>query len=145
MRRIADSLIIYDALSNEPWIQDGAAVRVAIVCFSRVLGEWRTPRLNGEVVDHINPNLTTGLDVSVAESLDEDDGASLLGIQESGPFDIPGELAREWLSLPLNPNGNAHRDLDTAVAAAYGWPANLTDEQILERLFALNQARASLQ
>ena len=55
MRRIADSLIIYDALSNKPWIQDGAAVRVAIVCFSRVLGEWRTPRLNGEVVDHINP------------------------------------------------------------------------------------------
>jgi hypothetical protein len=38
---------------------------------------------------------------------------------------------------------HAHRDLDAAVAAAYGWPADLTDEQILERLFKLNQARAS--
>lgn len=37
----------------------------------------------------------------------------------------------------------AHRDLDTAVAAAYGWPADLSDEQILERLFKLNQTRAS--
>ena len=37
---------------------------------------------------------------------------------------------------------NAHRDLDAAVAGAYGWPTDLTDEQILERLFALNQERA---
>ena len=40
---------------------------------------------------------------------------------------------------------NAHRDLDAAVAAAYGWPADLTDDQILERLFQLNQERASKQ
>jgi type II restriction/modification system DNA methylase subunit YeeA len=40
---------------------------------------------------------------------------------------------------------NAHRDLDAAVAAAYGWPADLSDEQILERLFALNQQRAAAQ
>jgi hypothetical protein len=39
----------------------------------------------------------------------------------------------------------AHRDLDAAVAAAYGWPADLSDEQILERLFALNQHRAARQ
>ena len=40
---------------------------------------------------------------------------------------------------------NAHRDLDAAVAAAYGWPADLSDDQILERLFALNQERAAKQ
>jgi hypothetical protein len=33
-----------------------------------------------------------------------------------------------------------HAKLDAAVAAAYGWPADLTDEAILERLLALNQA-----
>jgi hypothetical protein len=33
--------------------------------------------------------------------------------------------------------------LDEAVAAAYGWPANLSDDDILERLLALNHARAS--
>jgi type II restriction/modification system DNA methylase subunit YeeA len=40
---------------------------------------------------------------------------------------------------------HAHRDLDAAVAPAYGWPADLTDEQILERLFQLNQQRAAAQ
>jgi SAM-dependent methyltransferase len=35
-----------------------------------------------------------------------------------------------------------HDDLDAAVFAAYGWPADLTDEQILERLVALNAERA---
>jgi hypothetical protein len=36
-----------------------------------------------------------------------------------------------------------HDDLDRAVADAYGWPATLTDEEILERLCALNQERAA--
>ena len=37
----------------------------------------------------------------------------------------------------------AHKKLDAAVAAAYGWPDDLTDEQILERLLRLNQERAA--
>jgi hypothetical protein len=41
----------------------------------------------------------------------------------------------DWLDL-------AHKKLDAAVAAAYGWPADLSDEQILERLLALNLERA---
>jgi hypothetical protein len=32
--------------------------------------------------------------------------------------------------------------LDAAVFAAYGWPADLTDEGILEKLLALNLERA---
>ena len=35
-----------------------------------------------------------------------------------------------------------HDDLDAAVAEAYGWPVDLTDEQILQRLVALNHERA---
>jgi hypothetical protein len=41
-----------------------------------------------------------------------------------------------WLDL-------AHKKLDAAVAAAYGWPADLSDEQILEKLLALNLVRAA--
>ena len=41
-----------------------------------------------------------------------------------------------WLDM-------AHKSLDAAVAAAYGWPANLSDDEVLERLFALNQERAA--
>ena len=37
----------------------------------------------------------------------------------------------------------AHQKLAAAVAAAYGWPADLTDEQILEKLPGLNLERAA--
>ncbi|HLX62424.1 MAG TPA: DNA methyltransferase [Planctomycetota bacterium] len=40
-----------------------------------------------------------------------------------------------WLDL-------AHKKLDEAVSAAYGWPADLSDEQILEKLLSLNLERA---
>ena len=39
-----------------------------------------------------------------------------------------------WLDL-------AHRRLDAAVLAAYGWPADLGGEALLARLLALNLAR----
>ena len=38
---------------------------------------------------------------------------------------------------------NAHDRLDAAVAEAYGWPADLREGEILERLLDLNLARAS--
>jgi len=38
---------------------------------------------------------------------------------------------------------NAHRDLDTAVAAAYGWPADIGEEDALARLLDLNRERAA--
>jgi hypothetical protein len=37
----------------------------------------------------------------------------------------------------------AHKKLDAAVAAAYGWPDDLTEDDILERLLALNLERAA--
>ena len=43
-----------------------------------------------------------------------------------------------WLDL-------AHRRLDSAVFAAYGWDPDLDDEAILERLLALNVERAAAQ
>jgi type II restriction/modification system DNA methylase subunit YeeA len=41
-----------------------------------------------------------------------------------------------WLDL-------AHRRLDEAVLAAYGWPPDLSDAEILERLLALNLERSA--
>ena len=45
---------------------------------------------------------------------------------------------------------HAHRNLDRAVAAAYGWTdenagENVSDDEVLARLFALNQERAAAQ
>ena len=41
-----------------------------------------------------------------------------------------------WLDL-------AHRRLDAAVSAADGWPPDLDDESILEKLLALNLQRSA--
>lgn len=38
---------------------------------------------------------------------------------------------------------NAHRELDAAVAAAYGWPADISAEEALAQLLAINLERAS--
>ena len=38
---------------------------------------------------------------------------------------------------------HAHRDLDAAVAAAYGWPADISEEDALGRLLELNRERAA--
>ena len=40
-----------------------------------------------------------------------------------------------WLDL-------AHQKLDAAVFAAYGWPASLTDDELLAKLLELNLSRA---
>ena len=40
---------------------------------------------------------------------------------------------------------DAHRKLDEAVFAAYGWPSTLNDAELLERLLALNHERAASQ
>ena len=37
---------------------------------------------------------------------------------------------------------NAHRRLDEAVFAAYGWPPDLSDDDLLARLLELNLSRA---
>jgi hypothetical protein len=37
---------------------------------------------------------------------------------------------------------NAHRALDAAVAEAYGWKPDMSDDEILAKLLALNLERA---
>ncbi len=55
------------------------------------------------------------------------------------------ELKRRTLTNLYNARPSwlveAHRKLDAAVFAAYGWPVTLTDAELLERLLALNHER----
>ena len=64
------------------------------------------------------------------------------------PADVSAaELRRRTLTNLYNQRptwlANAHATLDAAVADAYGWPADSPDQQILERLLALNLERAA--
>ncbi|MGC1870772.1 MAG: DNA methyltransferase [Acidobacteriaceae bacterium] len=59
----------------------------------------------------------------------------------------PEELSNRTLTNLYNARPTwlveAHRTLNEAVFAAYGWPATLTDAELLERLLALNHTRAA--
>ncbi len=108
---------IFDAWSDEPWVIDGAAVRVSLVCFPGT-GDADRPelRMDGEPVDEIHPDLTAtrggvGIDRSEPQRIPANIGAVFMGDTKSGPFDVPGELAREWLRLPSNPNGRPNSDV----------------------------------
>ena len=65
--------------------------------------------LDGNGTDRISADLTPsgiggGVDLTVAARLAENSGASFIGTQKNGPFDVSGDCARDWLRQP-NPNG----------------------------------------
>jgi type II restriction/modification system DNA methylase subunit YeeA len=105
LEQILDEFVIFEAWTGEQWTIEGAAVDVSIVCFGRRNEIAVRSILDGQVVRNINPDLTTGLNLTKARPLSENWNHSFLGIQKSGPFDIPGRIAREWLRLPVNPHG----------------------------------------
>lgn len=111
MRRITDELSIVDAYPDEPWVVEGAAVRVALVSFASPAKVWRKPKLNGSEVTEINASLTSSIDYTTARRLLTNRGQSMLGIQKSGPLNVPGELARDWLLAPTNPNGRKNNEV----------------------------------
>ncbi len=63
------------------------------------------------------------------------------------PTLTPQAFVDKWRHVQLNERAawldNAHRKLDTAVFAAYGWPFDLSDDEIFSRLLALNLERAA--
>jgi type II restriction/modification system DNA methylase subunit YeeA len=75
--------------------------------------------------------------------------AAELNRQREGWLDPPGATEAELKSRTLTnlynqrPTwlANAHRALDDGVFAAYGWPADLADEEILARLLDLDLVR----
>ncbi len=109
--RIVERGAIHDAWSDEPWVIDGAAVRVSLICFTRK-DAGLSGRLDGKDAPRINADLTTGtVDLTYAGRLTENAGAAFMGDTKGGAFDVTGDLAREWLGLPANPNGRPNSDV----------------------------------
>ncbi|MBE7417199.1 MAG: class I SAM-dependent DNA methyltransferase [Ideonella sp.] len=112
LENIAAASRIFEAWSDEPWINDGAAVRVSLVAFGT---SAQPARLDGVDVEAISPDLSDGhtggqADLTRASPLLANADTSYLGIQKTGPFEIPGDVARGWLALP-NPNGRPNSDV----------------------------------
>jgi SAM-dependent methyltransferase len=104
---------IYEAWSDEPWVNEGAAVRVSLICFG---GDDSTCRLDGRDVPQIYADLTAPLqagnatDVTQAQTLPANLQASFQGASKKAKFEIDAALAQEWLRQP-NPNGRPNSDV----------------------------------
>ncbi|WP_415163175.1 type IIL restriction-modification enzyme MmeI [Ottowia sp.] len=114
-RAVLDAIVqgsrIYDAWSDEPWVNEGAAVRVSLVAFGQTSG---AAMLDGHEADLIQSNLEAGsaqvANVTQAERLAANARVSSQGAVLVGPFEVTAEQAREWLKQP-NPNGRPSSDV----------------------------------
>jgi hypothetical protein len=112
LERIADTGAIFTAWSDEPWINDGAAVRVSLVAFGPA-GRSRPVTLDGQPVPGIEADLNPaaeGLRLVEALPLPANAGIAFQGPVKVGPFEVPGAQARAWLLDP-NPDGRPNSDV----------------------------------
>ena len=111
---------IFDAWSDEPWINEGAAVRVSLVSFGNCSGR---SFLNGTNVARINSDLSASnvgvlnIDLTTAVVLTESQKAAFSGFKMNGSFDVPEKIAQDWLAMP-NPHGEANSEVLHAYANA---------------------------
>lgn len=131
-RKVLDAVVsdmhIFDAWGDEPWVNEGAAVRVSLVCFgasdlvTRYAALAQTPlranslrphtgqlscALDGLPVSEIHADLTAAADLNLtkAQKLRENSGASFQGPVLVGPFEVEMGDAVSWLAQP-NPMGS---------------------------------------
>jgi type II restriction/modification system DNA methylase subunit YeeA len=101
--RIEVDTRLFEAWSDEPWVVDGAAVRVSLLCFGRDEGPCR---LDGHIVSVINSDLSAStVNLTKAKRLQANSDLSFQGAKFGGPFAINGQLARDFLVMPRNTNG----------------------------------------
>ena len=111
LERIVEQGVIYDAWADEPWVVDGAAVRVSLVCFAGRDAGLSTFH-DGKQVSSVNADLTAGtVDLTKAKALPRNANVAFMGDTKNGPFDIAGDVARDWLQLPANPSGQPNSDV----------------------------------
>jgi len=107
--RIRQSGSIYMAWPDEPWILNGAAVRISIVGFDD--GREQLRHLKGSPVLEINADLTSSVDISSARRLPENQRIAFKGIEKGGPFELDSIEAQRLLDTPPNVNGRPNSDV----------------------------------
>ncbi|MCB1918886.1 MAG: class I SAM-dependent DNA methyltransferase [Candidatus Competibacteraceae bacterium] len=128
LERIRASGVIFHAWSDLEWINEGAAVRVSLVCFGR--GGEAGGILNGQPVTMIHADLTGAseidgaLDLTQARPLPENAGYSFFGLCLAGAFAVDSHTARHWLQQPNphgRPNSDVLRPIWNGVDVTQGW------------------------
>ena len=130
LQRVLDQFPIYDAWSDEPWVNNGASLNVSLVCFGPHDGP---ARLDGSIVGTIYSNLRAGddsgegTDLTKASPLLENEGATFFGLCLAGPFLVDAARARALLLQP-NPNGRPNSEVLTPI-----WNGKDITERIADR------------
>jgi type II restriction/modification system DNA methylase subunit YeeA len=109
LERIKQSGDIFMAWSDNPWVLNGAAVRISLVAFDDGMEPTRV--LDGNPVKTIHADLTAESNVTSALPLEENEDLCFLGVMKGGPFDITDDEARKMLASPINPNGRPNSDV----------------------------------
>jgi type II restriction/modification system DNA methylase subunit YeeA len=91
--------------------------------------------LNPAELVNLTPEVVDGFPDRILPR-DETAAVTLRSRTMTALYNMRGEPEGAWLD-------GLHSALDTAVADAYGWPADLDDGEVLVRLLALNHARSS--
>jgi len=99
---------IFFARSDDPWVLSGAAVHISFV--GQDDGGEPERELNGRPAPAMNADLTTGLDLTVARRLRENQRIGFMGDIKVGPFDIDETTAKLLLDSP-NPDGRKNSDV----------------------------------
>ena len=142
--RIVEDSTIFDAWSDEPWVVDGAAVRVSLICFAPKRAELAV-FLNGASAARIHADLTKGgMDLTRVSRLDRNQSTAFLGVNKNGSFDIPGKLARRWLCLPANPNGRPNADVLKPRINGMDLTRRSSDQWIIDFGSSMSEAEAAL-
>lgn len=146
-RAVLDEIVsngaIFDAWDDEPWVVEGAAVRVSLVCFGPSRPDAQVG-LDGKAVGRIHADLTAGTtDLTQAAALTENKGVAFMGDTKGGAFDIPGDLARGWLQSPLNPNGRPNSDVLRPWVNGMDVTRRPSDKWIIDFGWEMTEAEAS--
>ncbi len=110
--RICATTGIFEAWSDEPWVNDGAAVRVSLVAFGSAAACVLDGKPVGRIAADLSPSHAAGADsdLTIAVALGENKRAAFIGGMKKGAFDVSGELARAWLKQP-NPHRRPNADV----------------------------------
>ncbi|MHB8959290.1 MAG: class I SAM-dependent DNA methyltransferase [Candidatus Limnocylindrales bacterium] len=106
--RIAETGGIFFARSDDRWVLSGAAVHISFI--GQDDGSEVGRELDGRAVSVINPDLTSGVDVTQARPLHANLGIAFTGDQLSGPFQVDARRAAEMLASP-NADGRRNSDV----------------------------------
>lgn len=145
MSNIVENGKIFEAWSDEPWIVDGASVRVSIVCFEKAIR--RVPKLDGKDVAKILPNLTANdlnFDITRSASLLENNDFCARGIETGGPFEMDRSTFEGLAQQPINPNGKPNTEVLIRFISGDSITGRKNDEFILDFTGSPSEIDASL-